>query len=53
MPDTEASVIDGFDSNLASVVEAWPALPEAVRVGIVAIVRAAAAKTDDYGLERR
>jgi hypothetical protein len=30
------------DPDLARVVEAWPALPEAIRAGIVAMVRAAA-----------
>jgi hypothetical protein len=28
------------DSNLAAVVEAWPKLPEAVRTGIAALVKA-------------
>jgi hypothetical protein len=29
------------DSNLAAVVAAWPALPEAIRAGILAMVEAA------------
>ena len=32
------------DSELALVVEAWPGLPEAIRSGIVAIVRASSEK---------
>jgi hypothetical protein len=32
------------DSDLASVIDAWDRLPEAVRAGIVAMVRAAAGK---------
>jgi hypothetical protein len=30
------------DPNLAAVIEAWDRLPEAIRAGIVAIVKAAA-----------
>jgi len=29
------------DSDLKAVVDAWPALPEAIRVGILAMIRAA------------
>jgi hypothetical protein len=29
-----------FDPRLASVIEAWPTLPEAIKAGIVAMVRA-------------
>jgi hypothetical protein len=32
------------DPNLATVVDAWDRLPEAVRAGIVAMVKAAAGK---------
>jgi len=31
----------GFDADLAAVVTAWPGLPEAIRAGIVAMVKAA------------
>ncbi|MDZ4781549.1 MAG: hypothetical protein SGJ19_14965 [Planctomycetia bacterium] len=31
-----------IDHNLATVVEAWPRLPEAIKAGIVAMVRSAA-----------
>ncbi|MCZ6651489.1 MAG: hypothetical protein O7D91_00455, partial [Planctomycetota bacterium] len=30
---------ESIDPGLASVVEAWPTLPEAIRAGIVAMVR--------------
>jgi hypothetical protein len=30
-----------FDAELAEVVQAWPNLPEAIRAGILAMVRAA------------
>ena len=30
-----------FDPDLAAIVEAWPSLPEALRAGILAMVRAA------------
>jgi hypothetical protein len=30
-----------LDPELAAVVEAWPALPEAIRAGILAMIRAA------------
>jgi len=30
-----------FDPDLAVVVEAWPKLPEAIRAGILAMIRAA------------
>ena len=30
---------ESIDPNLASVVEAWPTLPEAIRAGIVAMVK--------------
>jgi hypothetical protein len=30
-----------MDPGLAAVVEAWPMLPEAIRAGIVAMIRAA------------
>ena len=36
-----------FDPDLLMVVERWPALPQAVRLGIVAAVKAAAG--DDIG----
>jgi hypothetical protein len=29
------------DPNLAAVVDAWPGLPEAIRAGILAMVKAA------------
>jgi hypothetical protein len=32
------------DADLATVIDAWDRLPEAVRAGIVAMVRAAAGK---------
>lgn len=31
--------IDGFDPDLVAVVEAWPGLPEAIKTGILAMVR--------------
>jgi hypothetical protein len=30
------------DSDLAAVVDAWPGLPEAIKAGIVAMIKAAA-----------
>jgi hypothetical protein len=38
---------DDFPTDLAAVVEAWPKLPEAIRAGILAMIRAA-----EYGGER-
>jgi len=35
----------GLDSDLQAVVDAWPDLPEAVRAGILAMVRAAGKPT--------
>ena len=40
MNDPEAAVAVGHASDLASVVVAWDRLPEAVRAGILAMVRA-------------
>jgi len=34
------------DPDLAALVDAWPALPEAVRAGIVAMVKATVAKPE-------
>ena len=34
-----------FDPELAAVVEAWGTLPEAIKTGIVAMVRAAQCRT--------
>jgi hypothetical protein len=34
----------GFGDDLAALVAAWPELPEAVKAGIVAMVRAASPK---------
>ena len=31
----------GFDSDIQAVIDAWPVLPEAVKAGIVAMIRAA------------
>jgi hypothetical protein len=33
--------VTGNDTDLASVVDAWPALPDAIRAGIAAMVKAA------------
>ena len=33
--------IDPIDSDLAALIEAWPTMPEGVRAGIVAMIRAA------------
>ena len=35
------------DPDLAAVVEAWPDLPEALKAGIVAMVKAAAGKVSE------
>lgn len=35
-----AAETPAFDSDLAAVMEAWPNLPDVVRVGIMAMVRA-------------
>ena len=40
------SEFDSVDPVLAEVVKAWPSLPETVRAGIVAMVRAAVGKLD-------
>ncbi|NOS99622.1 MAG: hypothetical protein HOP29_03240 [Phycisphaerales bacterium] len=37
-----AGMNDRTDPELAAVVAAWPTLPDAIRAGIVAMVRAAA-----------
>jgi hypothetical protein len=34
----------GIDRDLAAIIEAWAALPDAIKVGITAMVRAAATK---------
>ena len=39
------------NSELAAVIDAWPTLPEAIRAGIVAMVRASSPTTE--GHERR
>jgi hypothetical protein len=39
-PATQTAPID---AGLASVIDAWPALPNAIRAGILAMVRAAGA----------
>jgi hypothetical protein len=33
-----------MDPDLASVIETWPSLPEAIRAGILAMVKAAVRK---------
>ena len=33
------------DSNLQTIIDAWPALPEAIRLGIMAMVNASASPT--------
>ena len=38
---------DPVDPDLAAVIEAWPKLPEAVRAGILAMVRAAGSGAGD------
>ncbi len=37
----EAVLAVPVDPNLAAVVDAWPTLPEAIKVGILAMIRAA------------
>jgi hypothetical protein len=32
---------DGFDADLQSIIERWPALSDAVKVGILAMVKSA------------
>jgi hypothetical protein len=39
-----------MDPDLAAVVAAWPELPEAIRAGIVAMVRAARARHNIPGV---
>jgi hypothetical protein len=44
LPDeggAESGALAAIDPNLAAVVAAWPTLPEAIRAGIAAMVRAA------------
>jgi hypothetical protein len=36
------------DPNLAAVIEAWERVPEAVRAGIVAMVKAAKAHSEEF-----
>jgi len=42
-----------FPADLAAVVAAWPELPEAVRAGIVALVKAVIASWTSQSLEKR
>ncbi len=37
--------ISSFDPDMAAVIKAWPALPDAIRAAILAMVRAAWDKT--------
>jgi hypothetical protein len=37
-----------FDPHLATVVDAWPTLPEVIKTGILAMVRAAATKAEAH-----
>jgi hypothetical protein len=39
-----------LDAGLASLIDAWPTLPEAIRAGIVAMVRAATEPINAPGL---
>jgi hypothetical protein len=50
--DSSLGAIDSIDADLQRVVEAWPALPEAVKAGIVAMVKAAANQSP-VGEQRR
>jgi hypothetical protein len=42
----------GFPSALAAVVDAWHSLPEALKAGILAMVKAATANSGIKGAER-
>jgi hypothetical protein len=39
--DSPCHTFATFPPDLAAIVDAWPALPEAIRAGIVAMVKAA------------
>ncbi|MCH9035571.1 MAG: hypothetical protein IID42_13900 [Planctomycetes bacterium] len=45
MADSLADLLQN-DPDLAAVISTWPELPEAVRAGIVAMVKAASAGTE-------
>jgi len=44
-----AAAVVATDPHLAAVLAAWESLPEAVRVRIVAIAKAAPAASSDHG----
>ena len=48
-PSSDLSEIAQKDPNLAKIVTAWPSLPEAVKAGIVAMVKAAGAADSQGG----
>jgi hypothetical protein len=39
-----ATALCPADRDLATIVDAWPALPEAIRAGILAMIKAASVK---------
>jgi hypothetical protein len=41
LPDACSSGLNVVDPDLAAVLAAWPSLPEAIKAGILAMVRAA------------
>ncbi|MEW6358473.1 MAG: hypothetical protein AB1696_19220 [Planctomycetota bacterium] len=46
-----SDVTENLSPDLKSVVEAWPGLPDAVKVGIVAMVKAAKGGRDSRALD--
>jgi hypothetical protein len=49
MPDPSCHAFATFPPGLAAVVAAWPKLPEAIKAGILAMVKAASGSQPDRG----